>query len=32
MLAVPDAPGLGFDLTDEALRPWTVDQWEIAAN
>jgi D-galactarolactone cycloisomerase len=32
MLAMPDAPGLGFDLTDEALRPWTIGQWEIAAN
>jgi L-alanine-DL-glutamate epimerase-like enolase superfamily enzyme len=29
---VPDAPGLGMDLTPEMLEPWTVDSWTLASS
>jgi len=28
-IAVPDAPGLGFDLAPERLAPFVTDHWEI---
>jgi D-galactarolactone cycloisomerase len=31
MLAIPDAPGLGFDLAPERLAPWLTEQWRLDA-
>jgi L-alanine-DL-glutamate epimerase-like enolase superfamily enzyme len=31
MLAVPDAPGLGFELAPERLAPWLTEQWRVDA-
>jgi D-galactarolactone cycloisomerase len=31
-LAVPDAPGLGFELAPERLAPWLTDQWRVDAD
>ncbi len=28
-IAVPEAPGLGFDLAPERLAPWLTDQWRL---
>ncbi len=30
-LAVPEAPGLGFDLAPERLEPWITDHWTLEA-
>jgi D-galactarolactone cycloisomerase len=30
-IAVPDAPGLGFDLAPERLAPWLTETWRIDA-
>lgn len=30
-IAVPDAPGLGFDLAPERLEPWVTEHWQVDA-
>lgn len=30
-VALPDGPGLGFELEPHQLEPWTVEQWVVAA-
>ena len=29
MIAIPDAPGLGMELSARQLQPWIIDQWTI---
>ncbi len=31
MLAIPEAPGLGFELAPERLAPWLTEQWRVDA-
>lgn len=31
-IAIPDAPGLGFEIDTEALEPFVVDSWQMLAD